>query len=442
MSMNTPGKEPQLAKVRGRSARCFMIAGEASGDWLGAELVHAIRQQLTPVLPHGHQEPLSYHDLEIYNRNPPRAGADFDWHFFGAGGPRMREAGVDILVDLTAHAVVGLSDVIRKYGTFRRIFYQLLRLARDQSPDLIILIDNPGFNLRFAKAVHQLIKSEEGLFNNWRPKVIYYVSPQLWAWHSSRAKQMERQVDLLLSIFPFEKEWFAQHAPNLKVTHVGHPLVDRYAPVLKAGTSNPKTDRAQTRGGKEKSPLVVLLPGSRKREIAQHLPIMAEAARIFKAQQPAEFRLVLPDASRQTMVQSILAGYPEIQVQVGNLAETLQAAKIAVAASGTVTMECAFFRVPTVVIYKTSWLTYQLGRRLVQVPHLAMPNLLAKKTVFPELIQNEATAQSVAQEALKLWNDPSRYAVIQEELGRAIDTLGGPGASARAAEAVISLLNK
>lgn len=439
--MKTLLKEPQLPKVRGRSAQCLMIAGEASGDLLGAELVNAIRQQLTPVLPHGRRLPQTYHDMEVYNLNPPNAGEDFDWRFFGAGGPRMGEAGVELAVDLTAHAVVGLSDVLRKYRTFRRIFYDLLHLARDQRPDLVILIDYPGFNLRFAKAVRNLAQSEDGLFNNWRPKIVYYVSPQLWAWHSSRARQMERHVDLLLSLFPFEKEWFAQHAPNLKVVHAGHPLLDRYAHPLKRSDPQPAAKTSAKSESHEKTPLIVLLPGSRKREIDQHLPVMAEATRILKEKQPARFRVVLPDASRQAMVQSLLSGYPDIQIQVGQLAETLQTARVALAASGTVTMECAFFGVPTVVIYKTSWLTYQLGRRLVQVPFLAMPNLLAKKAVFPELIQHEATAPCLAQEALKLLDDPARYAAIQEELERVIDSLGGPGASARAAQAVITLLN-
>src|SRR6185436_15610218 len=192
----------------------MLIAGEASGDMLGAELVTALREECALI----GTGPLS--DFQpLFGGLAPR--------FFGAGGPRMAEAGVELATDLTEHAVVGLIEVIKHYRTFKRLFEQLLRLALERQPDAIICVDFSGFNRRFARAVKAHVSARAGVFNNWNPKIIQYVSPQVWASRPGRARQLERDVDLLLTIFPFEKAWYAGHAPKLRLEFVGHPVIDR-----------------------------------------------------------------------------------------------------------------------------------------------------------------------------------------------------------------------
>lgn len=374
----------------------MFIAGEASGDTLGAELVKALRRE-------------SPAELE----------------FFGAGGAKMQEAGVELAFDLTAHAVVGIIEVLKNYGKFKRLFGQLLDLAAQRRPDCIVLIDYPGFNLRFAKAVKERVRREPG----WNPKVVFYVSPQIWAWHESRIHQIARDIDLLLSIFPFEQSWYAERKPGFKVEFVGHPLIDRYA------TRNfPASDPAAPTGR-----TLLLLPGSRERELRKHLPVMVPAARNLAASAHVRILAVLPHERLSAAARRFLDPAPEIKVQIGRLDEALSNAAAAIASSGTVTMECAYFGVPTVVIYRTSLSTYLLGRRFIRVKHLAMPNLLANREIFPELIQNEASAERIEAAARELLENEPRRAEIQTALRQVIATLGHPGASGRAAKAILSL---
>jgi lipid-A-disaccharide synthase len=368
----------------------MIIAGEASGDTLGAELVKALRSR------------------------PGLEAAEF----FGAGGAKLAEAGVELAFDLAQHAVVGIIEVLKNYRKFKGFFDELLGLALKRRPDVVILIDYPGFNLRFVKALR-----ERSTDTGWRPQTVYYVSPQIWAWHESRVHQIARDVDLLLAIFPFEKAWYAERAPNLRVEFVGHPLVDRYA--------------------EHKYPLptqreVLLLPGSRVRELRKHLPVMIEAVREIQGKESILSRMVLPSESLRELAGS-LAPLDGIEIQVSGLAEALGRATVAIASSGTVTMECAYFRVPTVVLYRTSWSTHALGRRFIKVKFLAMPNLLADEAVYPEFIQHEATAENLARAALDLLNNPQRRSVIQTKLDAVIASLGEVGATQRAAKLIAEL---
>ena len=374
----------------------MFIAGEASGDTLGAELVKALRAE---------------------------AGGN-SFRFFGAGGPKLAAAGADLSLDLAAHAVVGIVEVLKNYGKFKSFFDQLLALALEKKPDYVILIDYPGFNLRFAKALKQKVQG-----SSWKPKIVYYVSPQIWAWHESRIHQIARDIDLMLAIFPFEKAWYAARQPNFKVEFVGHPLIDRYAEEKTNATGDP-TEPTE--------PTLLLLPGSRVRELRKHLPVMLEAARRLAAEQPLRLRLVLPSPNLQELAK-FLADLSGVQVQIGNLAEALSIATAAIAASGTVTMECAYFRVPTVVIYRTSWSTHFLGRRFIRVKYLAMPNLLADEQVYPEFIQSEANGENIYRAAKDLLNNTERRATIKSQLQSVIESLGARGASNRAARAILSL---
>jgi len=377
----------------------MIIAGEPSGDLLAAELVGALAA------------------------TPEGAGAKF----IGAGGPRMAEAGVELAFDMTQHAVVGLWEVLKNYFKFRRLFNQLLDLAVARRPDALICVDFSGFNRRFAAALRERQKS----IPDWRLRVVQYVSPQVWASRPGRVRTMERDLDLLLSIFPFEKAWYADHAPKLRVEFVGHPMMERYQKAEGRG------QRAEVEGA---MPVVLLLPGSREAELRRHLPVMREALVKIRERMPVRVRMVLPDERLRSTAQEILGAAPDLEMEIGGLAGALAQATVALASTGTVTMECACFGVPTVTLYKTSWLTYEIGRRIVRVTSLTMPNLLAGEAVFPEFIQDEATGENLARAALELLEQPARRESMRGQLRKVIATLGPPGAAKRAAEAVAGLL--
>lgn len=409
----------------------MFIAGEPSGDALAAELVQALRAE-----------------AEFHCR-PTKSTLCF----FGAGGPKLAAAGVELAVDMTQHAVIGLWEVVKNYAKFSRIFDDLLTLAEERRPALLVCVDFSGFNRRFAQAVRKRAARTNG---QWNPRIVQYVSPQVWASRPGRATKMADDYDLLLTLFPFEKDWYAKRAPKLRVEFVGHPLLDRFAEWR--GLPGPLPGPCEH--------LTLLLPGSRPGELARHLPPMLDAARRIGAEANSSFLVVLPSESllpvfarhcrpfvrdqaglREEAVVSLAQARalawqvcPGLDVQIGGLPEALSTATIAIASTGTVTLECAFFNVPTVALYKTSWITYQIGKRIVTVNFLAMPNLLAGKAVFPEFVQDAATGKNIAEAALNLLRNPERRLEIQSQLGNVIASLGVAGANVRAAKAVWSLL--
>ena len=387
----------------------MLIAGEASGDMLAAELAKALRTETPSSL-----------------------------IFFGAGGPKMVEAGVEVSVDMTAHSVIGLVEALKSYSHFKRIFNQLLALAAERKPDVIVCVDFSGFNRRFAHAVREHIRRNRQTIGDWNPRIVQYVSPQVWASRPSRAEKMARDIDLLLCIFPFEKDWYAKRVPNLSVEFVGHPIVDRYAgfardelritPELPDGSSIAN-----------RKPQILLLPGSRVGELKRHLPVMLEAARQISAEHDVDLKMILPDEKLRQLADKMSALHTNVNTQVGGLAEALSQATLAIASTGTVTMECAYFGVPTIAIYKTSWSTYHIAKRIIQVKFLAMPNLLANQAIFPELIQDDATAEHIARAALALLENPDQRDNVRRKLAKVVDSLGAPGASERAARAILQL---
>jgi lipid-A-disaccharide synthase len=397
----------------------MVIAGEASGDLLAAELVTALRNEMA----RAEAEPTPDYQ-PLHTSLEPR--------FFGAGGPRMAAAGVELAFDLTQHSVIGLSDVLKNYFQFRRLFHQLYDLALERDPDAIICVDFSGFNRRFAQAIKSHTRPRRDWFHDWDPKLVQYVSPQVWASREGRAYQMARDYDLLLSIFPFEKDWYANKVPRLRVEYVGNPLLDRHGP--RAGLS------PISNCGASASPTVLLLPGSRTSELNRHLPVMLGALDIMRETVPSlRARMVLPNDF--LVQQARRLGLPQgLDVQTGGLPEALQSADVAVASTGTVTMECAYFGVPTVALYKTSWSTYQIGKRIVTVKFLAMPNLLANEEVFPEFIQGAATARNVGRAATELLRDAKRRGEVRKRLDELIESLGKPGASRRAARTILRAL--
>jgi lipid-A-disaccharide synthase len=409
----------------------FLIAGEASGDMLAAELVQALRSELDD------EQAEPTRDFQpLQTSLAPR--------FFGAGGPQMAAAGVDLAFDMTAHSVIGLSDALKNYFKFRRLFHQLFQIARERQPNAIICVDFAGFNRRFASAIRKYIQSRSDWFHDWDPKIIQYVSPQVWASREGRVYQIARDYDLLLSIFPFEKEWYARRVPNFHVEFVGHPLVDRYAGFKRRATGQPAaagTLSAQAPNKSGNVPMVLLLPGSRPGELMRHLPVMIGALKIMRASFPdLRARAVLPHDGLLAQAKS-MGLPPDLELQIGRLPEALSEADVAIASTGTVTVECAFFGVPTIALYKTTWSTYHIGKRIIKVKYLAMPNLLANEPLFPEFIQNAATAENIARAALDLLSGEQRRARIQTRLGEIVSSLGSPGASRRAAQAILHLID-
>lgn len=382
----------------------MLIAGEASGDLLAAELVSAMRTQL----------PTSGSHLPI---------------FFGAGGPKMADAGVELAFDLTQHSVIGISDVLKNYFEFRRLFKQLLASAIERQPEAIIGVDYGGFNLRFGHAIKRYVR--ENPFSKWNPKIVQFVSPQVWASRPGRAKLLETDYDLLLSIFPFEKDWYAERTPKLRVEFVGHPMVGRF--------TNRATESTSI-GNRQLQ--ILLLPGSRTSELKRHLPVMLDALELIQSKLPeSRAKMVLPNAALKELADKLSTPPPNVETQVGDLPRALAQAHVAIASTGTVTMECAFFGVPTVTLYITSWSTYQIARRLVTVKSLTMPNLLAGEEVYPEFVQNTASPQNIAGAALELLQNESRRQKIKLQLAKVITSLGGPGACDRAAKAILSLFS-
>jgi len=365
--------------------RVYIVAGEASGDRLAADLLRELRKN-------------------------PKSRA------FGVGGPMLKAAGQEQSLDLAKHAVVGLTDVLKNLPKFLKIFREVKHEIAEVNPDVVILVDYPGFNLRLAKALHA---QRNG------PAIVYYVSPQVWAWKSGRAQAMERILERLLVIFPFEVDWFARHTPQLKTRWVGHPLADRWI--------------AQSRDlHRDEIPCVALLPGSRSKEIAKHWPILLETAqRIVQEQKNVRFISLATDHEMRQKLEEEWGKHPmsgvSLDILSGQSLTQLTRCSLAIVASGTATLECAMAGLPMLVIYKASWLTYWIGRMLVKLPYLSMVNVLAGEKVVPEFLQGAAEPRRLAKAALQILRNPKGAEAMAGRIREVAKKLGGPGAAARAA---------
>jgi len=379
----------------------MLLAGEASGDMLAAELVAALREQLPEAV------------------------------FFGAGGSRLASAGVALAFDLTEHAVVGIPS-LGKYLKLRELGRQLLALAIKRQPDFIIGVDYGGFNLRFGHMAREYVR--ENPFSTWKPRIIQFVSPQVWASRPGRADRLAADYDLLLSIIPFEKEWYAQRVPRLRVEFVGHPMIGRYA---NGELPRARRDSAGAAAA-YRPPQILLLPGSRRSELRQHLTPMLGAVSMIRAKLPdANAKMVLPDPALALLARSLGA---KLDIQIGELPWALSEADVAIASTGTVTMECAYFGVPTVTLYKKPLLGLAFALRLITVDSFTMPNLLAGEEIYPEFLQGRLAAENLARAALDLLQNETRRAKMKSQLAAVIASLGPPGAPKRAAQAILSLL--
>ena len=370
--------------------KLFLVAGEASGDTRGAELMRALLAR-APTLT-----------------------------FLGAGGPQMRALAGGALLDWADEAVVGLWDVLKKYGYFRARFAQMLDEIAASKPAALILIDYPGFNLRLAKAARA---RHPGM------KIIYYISPQVWAWHRERIPQMARMLDLMLCIFPFEKPLYEQS--GLRTEFVGHPMLD----------SLPAKRIAAPRD----EHLVVLLPGSRGKEVRKIFPTMLATARRMRDERPDlrfETSAASPVLAAQMRTALAAGGLDETfcAVHTGTAHELMQRAVAGIVCSGTATLEAAYFGLPMCIIYKVAWLTWVVGRRLVRVDFLGMPNLLAGREIVREFLQDAARPEPMAMEMLRLAGDAGAREAVQRELAAVIEKLGEPGAGIRAATCIVAEL--
>jgi len=375
-----------------RDPRVYLVAGEASGDRLAADLLRELRKN-------------------------PKLKA------YGVGGPMLKAAGQEQSLNLAKHAVVGLTDVLKNLPKFLKIFREVKHEIAEVNPDVVILVDYPGFNLRLAKALH-------GQRN--APAIVYYVSPQVWAWKAGRAKLMERILDRLLVIFPFEVDWFAKHAPKLKTKWVGHPLADRWIAQAKEGA-------------RDEIPCVALLPGSRAKEIAKHWPVLLQTAqRIVREQKNVSFMTLATDHEMRQKLEEEWARQPmsgvSLDILAGQSLTQLTRCSLAIVASGTATLECAMAGLPMLVIYKTSWLTYWLGRFLIQLPYLSMVNVLAGEKVVPEFLQGAMEPDRLAKAALQILRNPKGAEAMAGRIRDVAKKLGGPGAAARAATEVEEVL--
>ena len=375
--------------------RFMLIAGEVSGDQRAAALITSLRKQ------------------------PELTGSSF----FGAGGTAMRDAGMELLIDLTGHAVIGHLEAIKNYFKFKGFFNQLLDSAVERRPDVLVLIDYSGFNLRFAKA----LKERAAGIEDWNPKIVYYVSPQLWASREGRSATMAANVDLLLSIIPFEKKWYEERLPGFPVKFIGHPLLDEFEEQPPVFTKPDTLTQA---------PHVLLLPGSRKAEVSRHLPLLLETARRLGTDRKMRFTMIIPSDDLLEYCKANGADSEGITLQKGSTREALETADLAITKSGTITLECALYGVPSIVFYITNPLIYFLGRRLIKVPYLAMPNLIAGKEVFPEFIQGEASAANLTQAADQLLNDQEMRSQTINDLRKVVESLGAKGGTQRAANAI------
>lgn len=340
----------------------------------------------------------------------------------GFGGERLRAAGARLVGDFSGLSVTGLVEVARllprTYATYRRIVAD----ARDHRPDVFVAVDFPDFNFRLASAVRRL-----GV------PVVYYISPQLWAWRPGRMKTMKRIADRVLVIFPFEEEIYRN--AGVPAEWVGHPLLDQFP------APRPRDQIRSHLGVRADAPLVALLPGSRANEVRQILPGLTAAAGLIRARLGSVQFVVARAPHVDHSLFAPLAEIPGSPVVVvdGMADDALAAADVALVASGTVTVQAALHECPMVVVYRLAPLTYRLGKPFVRVDAYAMANLVAGRRVVPELIQDAFTPEAVAAEALDILTNEARASQMRRDLRVVRERLGGPGASARAARAVVDV---
>jgi lipid-A-disaccharide synthase len=374
----------------------MIVAGEASGDVHAAELVKKIRQ----------------------------SAPEKQFDFFGLTGEKMRTEGVETIVPADDLAIIGLLEIAAAFPKFWRAFQTLKKAAAARKPDAVILIDFPEFNLPLAKAL-----KKTGL------KIIYYISPQLWAWRSYRVKYIKRDVDLLLTILPFEKQWYAKRGVH-HVEFVGHPLVNeiklKYQP----------EEFLQKHHLNKTNSIIALLPGSRRKEVTRILPPMLDTVKILREKNPSlQFAVAAAPGRKPQEILEILekAGLPDLKIIENATKELLSVSAAAVVASGTATLETALIGTPLVIVYRVAAHNWHTLRHLINVPHYGLVNLIAEERLAAELIQHDCTGEKIATEIEKLLDDQTNKE-MRQRLREVCQKLGDGGASEKAAQIILAQL--
>lgn len=376
------------------SRKILIVAGEASGDLHGANLVRAIR------------------------------GIRPDTSFAGIGGNRLRDAGVELLAHCSEMGVVGLTEVVSKLKQILGVHFRLKAIIRQARPDLVILIDYPDFNIPLARAA-----SKAGV------PVFYYISPQVWAWRRGRIRQLKKVVTRMAVILPFEQDVYRQE--GMHVDFVGHPLLDVIDMVRQESSGEMGAAR---KGGFR----IGILPGSRRGEVEALLPDMLRAAEILQGKMPGKISFFLPLAD--TLVKDDVARHIEessvkVDIISGGAYGEISSADAAMVASGTATLETALLGTPLVVLYRVSPLTYMAGKCLIRVKCISLVNIIAGRVIVPELIQRQMSPERIAAEISSILGNPAKAAGIRADLRELRERLGSPGASARAARIACELLH-
>jgi lipid-A-disaccharide synthase len=377
--------------MRSNPRELLVVAGEASGDLHGARLISELRRRVP--------------DLAL----------------FGLGGDEMRAAGLEPVAHSSEVAVVGITEVLKVLPRIREVFADLLHEVDRRRPALAVLIDFPDFNLRLARQL-----KERGL------EVIYYISPQVWAWRRGRVKTIARLVDRMLVLFPFEVDFYRGH--GVDVIHVGHPLVDE-VPVLPQAW-----DRSEETG--EEGPFrVALLPGSRLSEVEALLPTLLAAVEKLASRLPIEVRIIrAPTVPRELLDEAVALSGLEVEIVDRDRFAAVADSHVAICASGTATLEVGLLGTPMIMVYRLAGWTYLLARLLVKLPDVALVNLVLGRRVVPELIQGQANPERIAAEAARLLTDTAAREAMRRDLAEVRGRLGEGGASGRAAGLVAERL--
>jgi lipid-A-disaccharide synthase len=370
--------------------RVMMIAGEASGDFHGSRVIMELKKRRPAV--------------EVY----------------GIGGDNMRQEGMELLYQSASLSFMGFVEVVKHLGMIRKVETRLERVLEDRRPDVLVLIDYPGFNLRFARKAKQ-----RGI------RILYYISPQVWAWHKGRVKKMKTLVDRMKVVFPFEVELYEKEGIN--VEFVGHPLAES----LSSKMTREEFCRAEGLDAGRR--ILGLFPGSRRQEVQKIFPTMLDAAAELRQVHDLQVAVGVASSLGSNEFKRFLSDGSPVKLVENKTHELMQHADVAIVTSGTATLETGWFGTPLVVVYKTSPLSFFIGRMLVDVSHIGLVNIVAGKPVAPELLQNDLTVENLVQAVDRILTDDEYRHAMKVELLNIKQKLGLPGASERVAAGIIEV---
>ncbi len=372
----------------------MIVAGEASGDLHGASLIDELKKRKK--------------NISVY----------------GIGGDKMKNAGMDIIYHINKMAFLGFAEVVRHIPFIKRVQNDLIHIIKEKNIKDVVLIDYPGFNLNFAKKLKDL-----------NIKVIYYISPQIWAWGAGRIKKIKKLVDKMIVLFPFEEEMYKKE--NINVEFVGHPLLER----ISEYNFLSKEDFYKKFGLDESKEILLILPGSRNNEVVKILPEVFEAAKKLSN----EFNLQIVIAGSENIDDEIfknlnLSG--SYKIIKGLTYDLMKHSKIGIIKSGTSTLEAGLFELPSVIVYRTSFLSYLIGKNLIKIKDIAMANIILGERILPELIQDDVSKDLIYSECKKILSNKTLYGSIKEKLKNIKMRIGTIGASGRAADSIIAMMNE